>query len=800
MPATQSTLALQMVAQLRLLDPSASAEIGTPERKLLDTVATSLYDSQIDLDALSSGLDLDSKYGANLDRFLGIFGFNRQVPTFSTGFVTFSRLSTSTSDIRIPAQSAVQAPNVANGISLTSVNFATQFDVILPAGSLSVQAPIQATISGTIGNVAANTISVISGSPIFGITSVTNESATQNGKDQETDDEYKIRFKNTIFRNLAGTADQYLALAIATAFTSKANVIGPQSFYREYIQIPDVDDASTDTEGAGGGSVGLYTTALSTIPYAKYIYSSDQVFPFVSNGDVGVGTIFYREGTDFTFNFPPVDTGDTHRFANHVPALDDTVTVATAEHRPNITFSNIYTGNSADVISVRPSDVVLSEFTYISEASRNDIANHITNAVDVFIDGGNDTTANMVMIRPNTGSAFIDDSTSKYYYENYRRIGEPEKRPIIGNILVPMFWQPVTDVPDQVIVGTDTYFKNVHYWPVTDISNIGGTIRSRGGIEWSTKILGMAITDTADDPSQFTGKIITDTSGDIVGGQPIEIDDYTYDKNIVDLQAALLGSKQITTDVLAHKARIRYFKLDITVMYSPGSSVSAANQGIHDSVNQYLQGLYFGDTIQLSDLLNVIHNVSGVDNVRWSSDTPNNPDLSRVYECNVDGIPLLSVSTDRVQPGNVTRPEIQALYINGVPTGGQYKVVWNDLATADISYNASASSIQAAIRALSGMALVVVSQDTRTNVGVKYPINSFRVTWPANGAQLPLSIQTGTTILSGGPYIIDNDFFLRDNELTSLPDSVYSPPIGISDTVPGIIIRPRAQNTWTKAV
>jgi hypothetical protein len=55
MALTQSQIALQMLAQFRRLDPSVSAEVGTPERKILDTVAQSLSDSQLDLSALQQG-------------------------------------------------------------------------------------------------------------------------------------------------------------------------------------------------------------------------------------------------------------------------------------------------------------------------------------------------------------------------------------------------------------------------------------------------------------------------------------------------------------------------------------------------------------------------------------------------------------------------------------------------------------------------------------------------------------------------------------------------------------------------
>ena len=39
MAVSQRELALQMIAQLRVLDPSISVEVGTPERKIIDTVA-----------------------------------------------------------------------------------------------------------------------------------------------------------------------------------------------------------------------------------------------------------------------------------------------------------------------------------------------------------------------------------------------------------------------------------------------------------------------------------------------------------------------------------------------------------------------------------------------------------------------------------------------------------------------------------------------------------------------------------------------------------------------------------------
>lgn len=799
MAATQRELALQMVAQLRLLDPSISAEVGTPERKILDTVAQALYENQIDLDSLSAGLDIDSKYGSQLDRFLSIFGFSRQKSSFATGYVVFSRTTAANVDIRIPAGSTVQAPKLAlDGINTGDVQnidvpFSTLFDVTLPAGSTETAAvPIRATIAGAVGNVAAGRITSITNTPIYGITAVNNDIATSNGKDSESDEEFKVRFKNTVFRNLAGTEDQYMALAIATAYTTKANVVGPQSSYLEYVQIPPVaDNANWDVDGnlspeGGNGNANEYTTALSSIPYAKYIYATE-LPAFVSNGQAGINQVFYRQDSDFSFNSPPLAAGDTYRFTSANLDTDASVNPT----RPNVTFRNVYTGGEGTVSAVRPSDVVLLEYSYMSEASRNNVANGIANAVDVFIDGGNTITASTVTVRPTTTTAFVDNPNSKFHYENYRRAGLPEKRPIIGNVLMQMFWQPTTDLPDQIVVGTTTYLKNVHYWAIVDVSSLGGTIRARSGIEWTTKINGKALADNTSDPSLYTGKIITDTSGDPVGGQAIEIDNYSYDRNIVDLQAALEGSRQVTTDVLAHKSKNRYFKLDVTVMYSQGASISDTNASIRDSVDAFLRSQYFGSAIQLSDLLQVIHSVTGVDNVRWTNEVVA-ATSTKIYETDINGIPLTGISVDRIQPGTASRPEINGLYLIGSPTAGIITLA-QGLSSLNVNVvGLTASTLQAGLRTLTGDASLTVTEDSRTTTGVRFPIRSFRATYSANGSKAVIS-PSAVTGLSGGPYIIKNDYFLRDDELAQLPTDTAA-----GDTVNGLIIRPRAQNTWVR--
>lgn len=766
-----------MVGQLRIFDPSAGANVGTPERLLIETAAQAIHDDQVDLTVLTQSLDLDSKFGVNLDKFLGLFRFGRQAAVPAKGFVTFKRNTPATVDTPIPEGVRLKTTPDDTG---SFVIFSTTLPGVLAAGETEVQIPVRAVVSGAFGNVGANSITQFVGDTVFGITSVTNEVATSNGRDQETDAEYKTRFQTTYFRNLAGTSDQYLALAVASNFTSKANVVGPISRYREYIQVPAVDDATANPPyGAGNGNVGEYTTALSTIPFAKYIFV--EVPNFVSNGAEGVEAIFYRSETDFELNTDNSarNRGDAYRLA----VAAEAPSAAASPNQPNVTFFNVYTGGDPDVEALRPGDVVLLEFSYQSNESRNDVARAVANAVDVFIDSSNQTAASNTIARPTAATTmFVNSPTEKNHFDNFRRVGEPEHRPMVGNLLTPLFFEPVVDVPDVIVVeggATTTYYRDIHYWAVEDVSDLGGTTRARSGIEWSMAVRGSVTGDPDNGP--FTGAFISEHAS----ATAVPIEGYFYDRNVNDLQAAYEAGKQTTSDVLAHKARLRYFGFDVTVMYSPGFASANVNQAIRQAVQDLLRSLYFGSVIQLSDVLQTIHNVDGVDNVRWSSDVPGFEDLERVQEVTVDGLPLSDVIVDQATVGTVSTVEVLRAYQVGSPTGGS--VTFNYAGTPGAALSlpiSSAGALQTNLRAISGV------PGTLTVSGAGTITDPFVISFGANGVRSFLGHVTNAT---GGPTVYSGDLILRDNELASLPDSAQ-----VGDTVAGLKIRARAQNTWIK--
>jgi uncharacterized phage protein gp47/JayE len=800
---TANDFAQQMIAQLRVLDPSVSAEIGTPERKIIDTIAQALAENQVDLTGLAGALDIDSKFGANLDRFTQLFGFARQVATAASGYVIFARNSPAPEDILIPTGTIIQSNEATNGIFIQYVT--TAGGTIAKDGTSSTPVPVVCTAPGTAGNSAANTLTQMVGAlPPIGVTSVTNPAPITDGLNPEDDNVYKVRFKNTVLRNLAGTEDQYLALAVSTAFTTKANVIGPVSKYQEYVQVPDFDDVGrlggALVSSTTGGVANEWTTALSAIPYAQDIYA--QPVPFVSNGQAGVNQYFYRQDVDWRFNYPPRLVGDAQREGQ---------TTAVA---PNFSFLNVFnppTGTPQPGLqTMAPGDIILTEFNYLSRASRNSLTHNVTNAVDVFVDGVNATQATSIFL---PGSElFTLNPTDAFYVENFRRDGEPNMRPMPGNFFTPLFESPLVSLPERITIGTDTYYLGVHYWLVHEIGLLGGSKRARDGIEWH-KFLGadhggqpfpVDLQGNYDPtvPYSPTGLSFSSLSSTTA----ISVENYEYDANALVTQGAFEGAKQITTDVLAHRAFVRYFKLDITVMYSASTNYALTNAAIGVALQAFMQNQFFGSVVQLSDLLDVVHQVQGVDNVRWSNDLPSVPTLLRVIECDVNGIPLYTPRLARYQQGTGVQKEIQLLTIPGNPaafgTSDTFSLSWSD-ASATFStgpvnlHNVTGSSIQTGITshvpggAPAAYSGITVAATPWTGGSALQPETSFFINY--GGVGTPYLPSVGSLAVTQASYSYDSDFFLQDNELPSLP-------LGMApgDTVPGVIIRPRTQNTFVR--
>jgi len=1028
--ATQQQIAERMVDQLRVLDPSISAEVGTPERQIIDTVAQSLAEAQVDLNTINGALDIDAKIGSDLDNILSLFGFGRQSGVKATGYVQFSRSDAAPADIRVPAGTQV----IASGMSDHDAVFMTTSTVFIAQGQTSVIAPVECIVVGESGNVPADTIKSFYQTTVSGVTKITNAYAITGGVAKETDNSVKARFKSSgPFRNLAGTESQYLALAIST-LAQKANVIGPISKWREYVQVPSNDDTSANKTSG----VGQYTTALSTNRSAKYIY--DHLPNFVSV-EANQANKFYREDLDYQFNIDNVDKnrGDAWRLWKYtaitsttnvinvtttaasttatldstsgltsglrytissttIPeendvtfvytdttsiilssstgitagtsaatiflSIDDDPTSNAATYRPNLTFLNVWTGSGTKpTAAIAPKDILLLEYNYTSSASRNDYERGILNCVDVYIDNADSNVATEVIPRPGVNVPtiqFSSDSTNPFYIENFRRVSEPERRPVVGNILTSLLEQPVLDLPNQINFSDTTFYKNVHYWLVTDITNIGGTVRARNGIEWAYNIRGATKLETAagpftgqfirkalvfdeikysygkattlssasdkktitlstsnisnfnygsgipevgmtvDDPSNSfivagtkiasisgttTLTITLDTAMNITANQSdiqltfgypltttstqinltstsdwpssgvvtidnediayskndatnailtissrgynsttaaahsigataalksstadnsVTVTDYLYDRNIIVLQSALEASKQITTDILAHKAKVRYFKPDLTIIPENGFTIFNLQQNIKIALNNYFNSTQFGGVIQLSDILQYVHNIVGVDAVKWSKDSltkttdafgdPRN----RLTETSIYGDSITGIILEKVQIGGSGSPwpaTQYQFYFTGNPSGGKFSLNYGSQSSGSFTIqqliNAATPTAAATIIENGlGASLVDVSAGSK-NV----PDSSNRFTITLANASSKDFISSFDVYLIGGNGAINTDVILKDSELASLPTGKTLTD-GSIDLTSIMTIRVKTESTW----
>lgn len=534
---TAKQLSQQMRAALRTLDPDISTEPTTVERKIIDTVAEVVTQAELDNYLLQYQFDIDTKVGADLDKFVALFGFARQGGRRATGFVTFSRESEAPQDIQIPAGTQILRP--ATSVS-PAIIFQTTGSVTMFVGTTSVEAPIEALTVGVIGNVAAGTINTISqiGSTSQ-VTEVSNENATTGGTNEETDAQLRVRFKNTIFRNIAGTRDQYLALAIASRFTSKANVVGPVSNFVEFLQI------AADTP------IGGQTGAISQIPYSKYTYNFNY---FLTNGDLIDEHFYAKGGTEYTFN---------------------------ATVPPSIQVNN--------TTALPLETVVLLEHQYLSKNSRNDATTGKLNNVDVFISGQDAVTVVESARFPTSFSDFSSSPSSPLYYQSWvRDIGG---YPQLTGRFQELLWQPVLSLPTTISIGEENYHLNEDYFLIKDTGVNKGSKIARDGIEWSAEVTATAPVDDY-------------------------VFDYVFDQLPMTVNELMDTHKQVTSDVLVHSATERYLVVSLVVMYTQGYARASVDISIEAALTDFFERQPFGSIIQMSDIIDIVHDVIGVDNVR----------------------------------------------------------------------------------------------------------------------------------------------------------------------------------------
>jgi hypothetical protein len=194
-------------------------------------------------------------------------------------------------------------------------------------------------------------------------------------------------------------------------------------------------------------------------------------------------------------------------------------------------------------------------------------------------------------------STFTNTTTAQLYVGNfYRR--NTTTNPTNGNRFQRLGSAPVVSFPSTITIGADTWDIGVDYWLVDGITNERGSQREVCGIEWSS----------AAAPA-------------LPAGGTAATFFYSYNRLPELFDEMLRQNKQLTTDVLVRQADFVYLDIHLVIMYNQGVGVSAVNTQVDIALSNFFSQQGFSTWVQFSDVLQVVHNVGGVDNVRFTTST-----------------------------------------------------------------------------------------------------------------------------------------------------------------------------------
>ena len=668
---SQAEIAAQIVAALAVTIPDLDTSIGTPTRKIIDATAEPIAEAYVDQFFLGYQYDVDSRSGTDLDDFVNTFGMTRFAPRRATGVVTFATAQAAKAPVSIPAGTAVSTS------SSPQVVFTTLITAILPIGAVSIDVPVIAQLGGSAGNVPPNSIANFA-TPLSGFSTLANTAATSGGSDAESDDALRNRFKNTVFRNMAGTEQMFLGVAQENSATVQANVIGAAKIHREQIQI------------TGG-------TGQSTVQAAKYVYPFNYVFgPSIDGGNIlSPGVHYTFSGTTFAMTAPAAPTlalitsggsfaNATARYyriawANGMgttPASTEATTTTTATNQgvqltlptPPIqaqwvyiygsdttntevilaivptsqttwTDNGSYTGSQAypttntagyapTITSIDatncPDGIYDLEFQYVPQASRNDPANGVTNKIDIYIQGDDEQQASETIVW-STSQSFNSTAGDPL---NFTHFAHPDlTHPTSGNYFLPLTFAPVTALPATIEVAA------VGGTPVATSTSTAGSIIYAGDAGTGNEVgsftyyygvdyfLVNDITSQGGSPHSRSGiEWLSPANGATKPVPPANaLLPILYNYNAVprEVETAIQRWRLVTTDVWCHAAKQMLLNVNLIVVLAPGITVSSVQAAMNTAMDHVFSQVGFDGVLSTSEILTAAGQVSGVQAVRF---------------------------------------------------------------------------------------------------------------------------------------------------------------------------------------
>lgn len=298
--------------------------------------------------------------------------------------------------------------------------------------------------------------------------------------------------------------------------------------------------------------------AVSTLPAANiaFVYPDSSVV----GADIDIGDIL-NIGVHYTFND-----------AANPPEID-----------------------SIDSVNM-PDGVYDLEYEYVSTASRNDLVNQITNRIDVYVNGVRSTDATEILAF-DSALKFNTTGGSPLNRLNFLR-GDGLTVPVANNFIVPFAFSPVIDPAktDSLLIDTDTYVEDTDFWLINDITNVGNAPGSLSGIEIKSIANGATFEPTDLDTINL---------------------DYLFNAVPRDIELAAQAWRMITTDLKVHAAQAMYLDIFLAIIFDSGYPQATVTPEIEAELSRHIATLGLNGVVQVSDLLEMVSRVDGVDAVRF---------------------------------------------------------------------------------------------------------------------------------------------------------------------------------------
>jgi hypothetical protein len=260
-------------------------------------------------------------------------------------------------------------------------------------------------------------------------------------------------------------------------------------------------------------------------------------------------------------------------------------------------------------------DLLDLSFEYSSSASRNDPLNAISNRVDVWTDGVRPVAASESTFF-HTPPTFVDGVTGQMGRQRWVRLNTASVNPDIGNFFIRLAWGPILTFPSVLTVAGTTYHLGTDYWVVHDDTAFGYGPTSLFGLEWRAAV------------APPDGSAIN-----LSGGTS-----YTYNAVPSDVEDRIRRWRLVSTDARAHAAKQIALRLSFAIMFAKTYSPSQVTSDVITALTHFFTSSGFDAQIQASDIIDVAHNVQGVDNIRFLTSTePVNTDQYAIEQVDSQG-------------------------------------------------------------------------------------------------------------------------------------------------------------------